>query len=405
MTPRKEGTLTGIPETHGIDPLQRAHSGPAEVRPLSIRPSAALGRLRGRASIFFAFDIGQWIDLEKARRQLESPSEDARIKGSRRAPRYFQFNPLPVRVSRSVPPVTFGAFVTDPGIDVTLYDFGGVSVAFTLPFDTTSDHLIELASALSDSDRLPELARAEVARVLEQTRESVTRPALSDLVEDYLVFQIDALDPPVRPDELCVRYRGELARILRSEPEPLSEDEIADATSVHISYGKEDVALLDWNAALLFDTEADDSRAILEFANMELLEMRFLDGQLDDSLDRAYEALGGAGPRAPGLGRSGLARVGRMQVDAAILFERVNNALKLIGDPYLARVYRLASQRFRVSEWNAGILRKVEALESIYEKMSDRATTTRQEVLEWIIIGLIAVEMLLPWIKSLLPHS
>lgn len=390
--------MAGSQETHGIDP--RPGSVSAEVRPLSLRPAAGLGDLRGRASIYFAFDIGQWIDLEKARRQLESPSEAARIKGSRRAPRYFQFHPLPVRVSRQLPTLTFGRFVTESGVDLTLYDFGGVSVAYTLPFETTADQLIELASALSDNDQLPEMARAEVARVLEQTRDAVTRPALSDLVEDYLVFQIDALDPPIRAEELCLRFRGELARILRSEPEPLSEDEIGDATSVHISYGRDDLAILDWNAALLFDTEADDSRAILEFANMELLEMRFLDGQLDDSLDRAYEALGGAGPRAPGLGRSGLTRVGRMQVDAAILFERVNNALKLIGDPYLARVYRLASQRFRVTEWNAGILRKVEALESIYEKMSDRATTTRMEVLEWIIIALIAAEMVIPWVKG-----
>jgi hypothetical protein len=392
--------LPGSQEVHGLDP--RPGTGAPEVRPLTLRPGAGLGRLRGRASIFFAFDIGQWIDLESARRRLESPSEDARIKGSRRAPRYFQFTPLPLRLSRNVSPLAFGPFVTERGVDLTLYDFGGVSVAFTLPFDAGPDHLIELASALSDNDQLPDIAKAEVARVLAQTRESVTRPALSDLIEDYLVFQVDTVDPPIRPEELCGRFRGELARILRSEPEPLSEDEIADATSVRISYGKDDVALLDWNAALLFDTEADDTRAILEFANMELLEMRFLDRQLDDSLDLAYESLGGAGRRAPGVGRSGLVRVGRMQVDAAILFERVNNALKLIGDPYLARVYRLASQRFRVSEWNAGILRKVEALESIYEKMSDRATTTRMEVLEWIIIVLIAAEMVIPWVKGLL---
>jgi len=364
---------------------------------LSIRPSLGLGRLRGRASVFFAFDIGQWIDLDDARRRLTSPSEDARIKGSRRAPRYFQFSPLPVRVNREMPPIRFGAFTTDTNVDLTLYDFGGVSVAYTLTFDTTADRLIDLAGALTDSDELPDRARAEVAKVLEQTRLSVTRPALSDLVEDYLVFQVEAIDPPVPLADLCHRSRGDLARLLRSEPEALSEDETADATSVHISYGPDDLAILDWNAALLFDTEPDDSRSILEFANMELLEMRFLDRQLDEALDRAYESLGRGARHLPGRARAGLDRVGRMQVDAAILFERVNNALKLIGDPYLARVYRLASQRFRLGEWNAGILRKLEALESIYEKMSDRATTTRMEVLEWIIIALIAAEMVIPF--------
>jgi len=304
-----------------------------------------------------------------------------------------------------VAPVPFGQFATESGVDLTLYEFGGVSAAFTLPFEADADRLVELASALTDDDQLPERARAEVAKVLEQTRASVTRPALSDLTEDYLVFQVEAVDPAIPLTELCERYRGDLARILRSEPEPLSEDEIGDATAVHIAYGREDVALLDWNAAFLFDTEADDSRAILEFANMELLEMRFLDRQLDDSLDRAYESLSRKGAKlhpVPGPGRAGLVQVGRMQVDAAILFERVNNALKLIGDPYLARVYRLASQRFRLGEWNAGILRKLEALESIYEKMSDRATTTRMEALEWIIIVLIAAEMVIPWVTSLL---
>jgi len=397
--------MPGSHDAHGYETPRVVTSGPTEVRPLALRPGAALGRLRGRAFIYFAFDIGQWIDLEDARHRLTSPSEDARIKGSRRAPRYFQFSPLPVRVSRAVAPVTFGHFATESGVDLTLYDFGGVSVAFTLPFEADADRLIDLASALTDDDQLPERARAEVAKVLEQTRVSVTRPALSDLTEDYLVFQVEALDPATPPSELCERFRGDLARILRSEPEALSEDEISDATAVHIAYGREDVALLDWNAAFLFDTEADDSRAILEFANMELLEMRFLDRQLDDSLDRAYESLSRKGGRLPsvaGLSRAGLVQVGRMQVDAAILFERVNNALKLIGDPYLARVYRLASQRFRLGEWNAGILRKLEALESIYEKMSDRATTTRMEVLEWIIIVLIAAEMVIPWVTSLL---
>jgi uncharacterized Rmd1/YagE family protein len=38
-------------------------------------------------------------------------------------------------------------------------------------------------------------------------------------------------------------------------------------------------------------------------------------------------------------------------------------------------------------------MRKLETLESIYGKMSDRTTTRRMEVLEWIIIVLIAVSI------------
>jgi len=128
-----------------------------------------------------------------------------------------------------------------------------------------------------------------------------------------------------------------------------------------------------------------------------------LDRNLDDALDRSYEAL--TTRRGNSLQRLGVFgadrhRVARMQVDSAILFEGVNNALKLLGDQYLSRVYRLVSQRFHLAEWDAGILRKLQTLESIYEKMSDQVTNRRMEVLEWIIIILIAISIILPFLPG-----
>jgi uncharacterized Rmd1/YagE family protein len=90
-----------------------------------------------------------------------------------------------------------------------------------------------------------------------------------------------------------------------------------------------------------------------------------------------------------------------MQVEGAILFERVSNALKLLGDPYLARVYLQAARRFRLAEWNAGILRKLTAIEGIYAKLSDAAGVRRMELLEWIIILLIAFEVAWPFLPGL----
>src|SRR5204863_392065 len=83
--------------------------------------------------------------------------------------------------------------------------------------------------------------------------------------------------------------------------------------------------------------------AVLEFGNVELLEMRSLDQQLDDALDESYETLSRRryGLWLPGSTRADLRRIGQLQVDNAVLFEGVNNALKLLGDQYLARVYRL----------------------------------------------------------------
>jgi uncharacterized Rmd1/YagE family protein len=53
---------------------------------------------------------------------------------------------------------------------------------------------------------------------------------------------------------------------------------------------------------------------------------------------------------------------------------------------------------------DASILRKLQTLESIYEKMADQAATQRMEILEWIIIILIAVSILLPFVPGLPGH-
>ncbi len=94
-----------------------------------------------------------------------------------------------------------------------------------------------------------------------------------------------------------------------------------------------------------------------------------------------------------------LRSLAELQVDNAALFEGVNNTLKLIGDQYLARVYRMVNRRFHLDEWDASILRKLQTLESIYEKISVQASNHRMEMLEWVIIFLIAFSIALEFIR------
>jgi hypothetical protein len=176
---------------------------------------------------------------------------------------------------------------------------------------------------------------------------------------------------------------------------------VGEATSSVVSYTPGDAAVIDWNAALLLGPEMEDVLAVLEFANVELLEMRFLDGQLDRALERAYAATGRRVYAFIGGHAGSLREVAGMQVDSAMLFETVNNTLKLLGDQHLARVYRTCAERFHLPDWDASILRKLGLLEGLYEKLNDRQTTRRMEVLEWIIILLIAFEVAATWVWPL----
>ena len=94
-------------------------------------------------------------------------------------------------------------------------------------------------------------------------------------------------------------------------------------------------------------------------------------------------------------------RLGELRVDVATLFERTGNVLKLVGDQYLARVYRLLATRFHLREWERSIQRKLEAVESVYEVLTDQAAAFRGEFLEIVVIVLIALEIILAVVR---PH-
>jgi hypothetical protein len=68
--------------------------------------------------------------------------------------------------------------------------------------------------------------------------------------------------------------------------------------------------------------------------------------------------------------------------------------IKLTGDHYLARVYRLALDRFDLTPFREGISRKLATLWSSQQVVLDLSSSRRNEVLELIIILLIAVEIL-----------
>jgi hypothetical protein len=281
-----------------------------------------------------------------------------------------------------------------------------VSVTYSIPLDGPLAELIELSEALYEHPDLLADSRRRVAQLSESIRPAVGKPGIPTVVETYAIYEIRDLDPPCAPADLAGAHASTIAQVLRSERAELSGDEVADAVGLRIAYGNDDLAIIDWNGAVLYGGGLDDVRAVLEFANVELLEMRYLDARLDDALDEAYRSLSRRAWRRlyfPGASRAELRRVAELQVDSAILFEGVNNALKLLGDQYMARVYRLVSQRFHLSEWDASILRKIDVLESIYEKLSDSAGAQRLELLEWIIIVLIALSIVIAFIPGA-PH-
>ena len=349
---------------------------------------------KGTCFALFAYDIGLSIDLTEAEQRILAGTERSHLRHRTRAPQYFEYRPAPLRLVQEGSVLSIGYYQASPIVEVMVYDFGAVTIMYRFPISGPFTQLLDLSESLYENERLLTESRLRVERLVQALGQAIERPAIAEDVEDYMMF---AIESSVRGEgvPLWRSHESDLAQILRAERTPFSEQEVADALSCRISFGLDDAAFIDWHSAVLFGKEMDDVRAVLEFANVELLEMRILDEQLDRALDEGYEALSRK-PRLlsmPGSYEKDVTHIAQLQVDSALIFERVTNTLKLLGDQYLARVYRLVSQRFHLEEWDASILRKLQTLESIYGKMSDRAGTRRMEVLEWIIIALIALSI------------
>ncbi|MCA9471507.1 MAG: hypothetical protein MRJ96_01205 [Nitrospirales bacterium] len=358
---------------------------------------------RGTAFAIFSYDIGTAINLDKADLRITATKTRGRLKRKRPTPQYFDYRPPPLRISQEVDSLAIDNYSTRSIVDVVLYDFGAVSVIYALPIHGSFTALLPLSEALHENAVLLHKSRERVDQLLTTIQDAVEKPNVAEFMEDYSIFHVEAAQPAVTAAEVLSNLSQNIAQILRCEREPLSDEEVQDATSCHIAFGKTDISFIDWNGAFIYGEEMEDVCAVLEFANVELLERRYLDDQLDTALDQAYESLTKfqwKHFRWPGSFHADLRGIGQLQVDSAILFERVTNALKLLGDQYLARVYRLTSRRFHLQEWDQGIHRKLETIESVYEKLADQTGNRRMEVLEWIIIILIAVSIILPFIPG-----
>lgn len=367
-------------------------------------PSSRLPILTGTCFALFAFDVGFQIDLDRARSLLQDGSPYRVMRGRRPAPAWFDYEPPPIRILTEVGPIDVGASHTTPNIEWMIYEFGAVLATYRVPFECSLDELTVLSRTLDDNPTLLSDARERVGAMLDAMKPAVERALVKPLVEDYVIFVVDGWPEGTTPAGLLSQHEAALAGVLQSDARPISRQQIQQTMSARMSYSPEDLAVIDWNGALVFDREPEDVVAVLQHANVELLELRVLDGQLDGLLDQADEYLAQFFGRRfwPSFRRDRMLRLfASVHTDAAVMFEGVNNAIKLLGNQYLARLYRLAAGSLDLPSWDASVLRKLQAVDSVYQKMADTSSAQRTETLEMVIVILIAVEIVMMIVPGL----
>jgi hypothetical protein len=150
----------------------------------------------------------------------------------------------------------------------------------------------------------------------------------------------------------------------------------------------------------VYDTErgAQALLEILEFANSQLLQFRYYDDLLDVRLGRIYADLQRPRWYDSVVGRRysrAAHELHSLFIDINELTDRTENALKMVGDIYAARVYALTASRLGLDHWKTSVQDKLKTLDDIYRFAIEQTGIARGHLLELTIILILLFELTL----------
>ena len=356
--------------------------------------------ISGKCHGIYVFDIGWWVDLAELRRdfaelfpgvQLVQPTKST---GGERG--FIKHDTLPVILENRIEPLVVDGKQTTDRVRITIFDSGAISVVFLLPLEGKLSELVAISHSVFESKTFTSTARNIVTGILPRISRYVVRPALSQEIEDYLVFEISEFGAVEIP-KLVLEHGETIARILLGEPDDLAEEQIEKALQHRTSYHPNDLAVFDWRAAILFGKEFGDVLAVLEHGNAELLELHHISLHLDNFLSSAEVALKRTGIRSRFRGIPGISPevVGALQLEVAAQLQRIDNPLNLVGDQYLAGVYKKLNLRFHFEELEDEIREKLEILAALEDTLNSRSAERRHNWTLTLIGGLLVA--ILTW--------
>jgi len=357
---------------------------------------------KGSILVYRVFDVGEEINLAMAEKLLLSLAEPARLRLVTDLRKAIIIKEAPIIAELAGEKLELGGKPMDASVTAKIWDYGVMSITlkFSIPEGCQWQELVALSTVMENSPQLDKLALDRKNLLAAQLASATKNPGGWPIAEDYITYCIEKFEGAESPAELL--HKADIAALILAE----SRDELSSQTKNHIiehalQYSKSDLAVVDWNSALLVDNEMPkDVADTIEFCLTHLLVMRHYDNMLDAKLSTLYDSMDARNQQ--GFFRRMLSDFySRMEEDAAQKYiefsefiTRVENSLKTVGDSYLATIFRLAGHEFRFHEWQQSVDRKMSTLERIAQLLQGELTAMRSHWLEIIIILLIAIEMI-----------
>ena len=339
------------------------------------------------------FDVCEEIRLDELRKILGARTAEASFK--HQAPGYVRYQRPPVE--ETLEPLILEGGERLEG-EIKYYDYGVVSLVFELPFSADWNTLAQLSSRWTSDTNFEGLASRIVKQKLERAAPALVKPYTGEwLQEDYFIFHVREITGSPSAAELLAAHGDRIAQVVRGETAMLSEGERQEILQSRISYYPNDLAVIGWNAAFIYDTPSGAETVIqlLQYANSQLLEFRHYDELLTRELEGVYDFLekGGAGLWSRWRTARAASKLHTVLLDVSELTERADNAIKFLSDMFSARLYKLAAQKVGVPDYKDLVQEKLHTAEDLYRFMVDQFNQSRAFVLELMVVIILIIEL------------
>lgn len=366
--------------------------------------------MNARLYIYHLVDIADELDVKKLKKHLKKLKVRP-LRLSRFTPAYLNFAIPPVEMNGNPWILRHGDYMINSGeadsknddiavnTNFKFYSLGSVTVRYeiTVAGENYGEIFTKSREILNNYNfgKKTDFLITEIRKLIDKELEIKT---YRGFLEDYDILWIQ---DNFNPETLEINKRS-IAQFLRNETLLLSEYEQNEAYRYRFSYTSNDLTVIDWDRAVTISSKPDDDVwDVLEYVNLQSLELRYYDSELDKRLEEIYKFAKKKQfsliefYQTPRL----LKKTLKIFIDFAEVEERINGFLKLTGDEYLSRVYQAAAIRLNIRGTQAEIKERLIDTRDLYEVLAHNSSAVRTEILEAIIIFLIAFEIISALIK------
>lgn len=359
---------------------------------------------RGQVVYHYAFDIAYDMGRDPISKLLGQPVAQFSIDSTKRNPRHLSFyRPQMVRLPAAERLGPHGPVRVETTLKVI--PVGAISISVSVPFAVDSiEELVVYHDLQFSNGSLYDEVRRLADEVQTELKPHLVRPVgrLAD-EEAYTIFCIEGplIGPAgnkIRAEAWLDENRRDVASLLTQEenPDALSDQEADETTRRSLSYYDSDLAVIDWDAALLIDEPQDfyETLYLLEVANLQLAELEAYDRHLDDALERSYRDLRSRSTRR----RQTMEDLREIRIDLARFSDEISNITKFFGDWHLARIYEAVATRFHLNDWQRTIDSKLKTLDDLYQLLAHDQNNRWMLILELTIVLLFIIDLVILFI-------